>query len=92
MCTIYLLNILHRFLIYLKYTPSVTIMSRPFMLIIIFEYTYNMVVHIFTKYTFMNNNIPKYIPWNTQNTPFYIHKVVIIGTTTTKFTRFLKPK
>jgi hypothetical protein len=44
---IYLVNILHKTLISSKYTlTSVTIISRPFMLIIIFEYKYNMVVHI----------------------------------------------
>jgi len=44
---IYLVNILHKFLIYSKYTLiSVTIMLRPFMLIIILDYTCNMVVHV----------------------------------------------
>jgi len=38
MGTIYLVNILHKILIYPKYTLcSVTIISRPFMLIIILE-------------------------------------------------------
>jgi hypothetical protein len=60
---IYLENILHKILIYSKYTLfNVTIMSRPFMLIIILEYTYNMVVHINPKYTFINPNTPNYIP------------------------------
>jgi len=60
---IYLANILHKILIYSKYTLfSVTIMSRPFILIIILEYTYNMVVHINSKYTFINLNTPNYIP------------------------------
>jgi hypothetical protein len=31
------------------------------MLIIIFEYTSNMVVHINSKYTFINPNTPNYI-------------------------------
>jgi hypothetical protein len=63
MGTIYLAKILHKFLIYLKYTLfSVTIISRPFMLIIIFEYKSNMVVHIHSKYTFINLNTPNYIP------------------------------
>jgi hypothetical protein len=31
-----------------------TIISRPFVIIIIFEYTYNMVVRIHSKYTFIN--------------------------------------
>jgi len=63
MGTIYLTNILHKNLIYSKYTQfSVTIISKPFMLIIILEYTYNMVVHINSKYTFINPNIPNYIP------------------------------
>jgi hypothetical protein len=44
---IYLTNILHKILIYSKYTLfSVTIISRPLMIIIILEYTSNMVVHI----------------------------------------------
>jgi len=47
MGTIYLTNILHEILIYSKYTLiSVTIILRPFMLIMILEYTCNMVVHI----------------------------------------------
>jgi hypothetical protein len=51
------------FLIYSKYTLIViTIISRPFMLIILFEYTCNMVVHIHLKYTFINFNTPNYIP------------------------------
>ena len=59
MDTIYLLNILHKMLIYSKYTLiSVTIKSRPFMLIIIFEYTCDMVVYIHSKYTFINPNTP----------------------------------
>jgi len=63
MGTIYLVNILHKSLIYSKYTLiSVTIISRPFMLIIILEYTCNMVGHIHSKYTFMNPNTPNYIP------------------------------
>jgi hypothetical protein len=58
----YLTNILHIILIYSKYIPfNVTIMSRPLMLIIIFEYTSNMVVHILLKYTFKNPNRPNYI-------------------------------
>jgi hypothetical protein len=77
MGTIYLVNILHKILIYSKYTLiSVTIISKPFMLIIIFEYTCNMVVHIHFKFTFINPNTPNYIPWNSQNTPLYIHMVV----------------
>jgi hypothetical protein len=63
MGTIYLAKILHKILIYSKYTLfSVTIISRPFMQIIIFEYTYNMVVYIHSKYTFINFNTPNYIP------------------------------
>jgi len=63
MGTIYLTNILHKILIYSKYTLfSVTIISRPFILIIILEYTFNMVVHIYSKYTFINFNTPSYIP------------------------------
>ncbi len=45
------------------------------MLIIIFEYTCNMVVHIHSKYTFINHNTLDYIPYNSQNAPLYIHKV-----------------
>jgi len=60
---IYLTNILHKILIYSKYTLfSVTIISRPFMLTIIFEYTSNMVLHIKSKYTFINPNTPNCIP------------------------------
>jgi len=79
MGTIYLANILHKILIYSKYTLfSVTIISRPFMLIIIMlEYTFNMVVHINSKYTFINHNTPNYIIYNSQNTPFYTHRVAI---------------
>jgi hypothetical protein len=66
MGTTYLVNILHKILIYSKYTLiNVTIIPRPFMLIIILEYTCNMVVHIHSKYTFINFN-----------TFLYIHKVV----------------
>jgi hypothetical protein len=62
MGTIYLVNILHKILIYSKYTLiSVTIIFRLFMLILLFEYTCNMVVHI-SKYTFININTPNYIP------------------------------
>jgi len=62
MGTIYLANILHTILIYSKYIPfSVTIILRPFMIIIIFEYTYNMVVCIHSKYKFINPNTPNFI-------------------------------
>jgi hypothetical protein len=55
MGTIYLTNILHTILLYSKHIAfNVTIKSRPFMIIIIFEYTSNMVVHIHSKYTFIN--------------------------------------
>jgi hypothetical protein len=58
---IYLTNISHKILIYSKYSLfSVTIISKPFM--IIFEYTYNMVVHINSKYTYINRNTSNYIP------------------------------
>jgi len=51
MGTIYLVNILHKILIYSKYTLiNVTIILKPFMLRIIIEYTCNMVVHIHSKY------------------------------------------
>jgi hypothetical protein len=59
---IYIVNILHKILIYSKYTLiNVTIILRSFMLIIILEYTCNMVVHIQSKYTFVNPNTPNYI-------------------------------
>jgi hypothetical protein len=46
---------LHKILIFSKYTLfSVTIISRPFILIIILDYTSNMVVHINSKYTFIH--------------------------------------
>jgi hypothetical protein len=62
MGTIYLINSLHKILIYAKYTLiSVTIILKSFMLIIIFEYTCNMVVHIHSKYIFINFNAPNYI-------------------------------
>jgi hypothetical protein len=62
MDTIYFANILHKSLIYSKYTLfSVTIILRPFMIIIILEYMYNMVVHINSKYTFKNPNASNYI-------------------------------
>jgi hypothetical protein len=47
MGTIHFVNILHKILIYSKYTLIIaTIILRPFMLIIILEYACNMVVHI----------------------------------------------
>jgi hypothetical protein len=59
---IYLANILHTILIYSTYILfNVTIISRPFMLIIILEYTSNMVIHIISKNTFINPNTPNYI-------------------------------
>jgi hypothetical protein len=45
------------------------------MLIILLEYKCNMVVHIHSKYTFININIPNYIPYNSQNIPLSIHRV-----------------
>jgi hypothetical protein len=62
MGTIYLVNILHKILIYSKYRLiSVTIILKPFMLIILLEYTCNIVVHIQSKCTFINLNTPNYI-------------------------------
>jgi hypothetical protein len=56
MGTIHLVNMLHKTLIYSKYTLiNVTIILRPFMLIILLEYTCNM-VHTLSKYTFINLN------------------------------------
>jgi len=43
------------------------------MLIILLEYTCN-IVHIHS-YTFINLNIPNYIPYNSQNTPLYTQRV-----------------
>jgi len=75
MGTIYLIKILHKILIYSKYTLiSVTIMLTPFLLIILFEYTCNMIVHIHSKYTFIN--------FNTHNVFLRIHKIhlcILIG-------------
>jgi hypothetical protein len=65
MGAIYLVNILHIILIYSKYTYSITIILRPFILIIILEYICNMVVHIHLEYMFVNFNIPNYISENT---------------------------
>jgi len=60
MGTIYLVKILHKILILSKYTLiHVTIILRPFMLIIILEYICNMIVHIHSKYTFISPNTPK---------------------------------
>jgi hypothetical protein len=77
MGAIYLVNILYEILIYSKYTSSVTIILMPFMLIITLEYICNMVVDIHSLYTFVNLNVPNYIPWNTQNTPLYIYRPAI---------------
>jgi hypothetical protein len=58
-----LINILYKILIYSKYTQiSLTIILRPFMSKILFEYTCNMVVHIHSKYTFINLNTPNHNP------------------------------
>jgi len=60
---IYLVNILNKILIYSKYSPiNVTIILRLSMWIILLEYTWNMVVHIHSKYTFINISTPNYIP------------------------------
>jgi hypothetical protein len=78
MGTIYLANILHKSLIYSKYTLfNVTIISNLFILIIILEYTSNMVVDINSKYMFINLNTLNYIFYNSLNTPLYIHRVAI---------------
>jgi hypothetical protein len=77
MGTIYLVNILHKILIYSKYTLiSVTIILRPFMLIIILEYTCNMVIHINSYYKFINHDTFNYIFLNSQNILLYTHRVV----------------
>ncbi len=63
MGTIYLVYFLQKNLIYSKYTLiSITIILRPFMLIMLFEYTCNMLVHIHSKYTSISLNTPNYIP------------------------------
>jgi hypothetical protein len=65
MGTIYLVNILYKILIYSKYTLiSVSMILKSFMLIILLEYTCNMVVHIHSKYTFINFNTLNYTPQN----------------------------
>jgi len=46
------------------------------MLIIILEYTCNMIIHIHSKYTFVNLDIPNYIIYNIKNTPLYMHRVI----------------
>jgi hypothetical protein len=62
MGTIYLANILRTILIHSKYISfNVTIISRPFMIIIIFEYIFNMGVHMHSKYIFINLNTRNYI-------------------------------
>jgi hypothetical protein len=46
---------LHKIVIYSKYTISVTIILRPFMqIIIIIEYKYKLVIPIHSKYIFVN--------------------------------------
>jgi len=47
------------------------------MLIISLQYTCNMGVHIHSKNTFVNPNIPNYTPSNTQNTPLHTHRAMI---------------
>jgi hypothetical protein len=46
------------------------------MLIIIFEYTCNMAIHIHSKYTFVDLNVLDYINCNTQNTSLYNYRVM----------------
>jgi len=77
MAVIYLVHIVQKILICSKYTLNVTIIWRPFILIIIFEYTCNNIVHMHSKYTFVNPNIFKYVLYNTQNTPLYTHRAMI---------------
>jgi len=63
MGTIYLTNILHKIWIYSKYRLfNVTIISRPFILIMLIEYTSNMVVRIHSEYKFINPNTSNYNP------------------------------
>jgi len=47
------------------------------MIIIIFEYTSNMVVRIHSKYIFINPKTPNYILLKSQNAPLYTYKVAI---------------
>jgi len=57
---VYLTNILHIILICSIDIPfNVTMISRPFILILILEYTSNMVVHTFD--TLINPNTPNFI-------------------------------
>jgi hypothetical protein len=73
----YLENILHKILIYLKYTLfNVTIITRSFMLIMILEYTFNMIAHIKSKYTLIYCNTPNHIVYNSKNTPLYTHEII----------------
>lgn len=46
------------------------------MLIITFECTCNMAIHIHSKYTFVDINVPNYIPCNAQNTSLYNFRVM----------------
>jgi hypothetical protein len=54
------------------------------MLIIVLDYTCNIVIHIYIEYLFVNSNLSNYTFYNTQNTPLYIHwvttKLVIFAT------------
>jgi hypothetical protein len=62
MGTIYLTNILRTILLYSKYIPfNVTIILRPFMMIIIFEDAYNMVVLYTFKIYIYKYFTPNYI-------------------------------
>jgi len=49
-------------------------------IIIIFEYTYNLISRIQSKYIFVNPNKHNYIPYNTQNTRLYTYRVATNGT------------
>jgi hypothetical protein len=45
------------------------------MLIKILEYTCNMVVHMYSKYVFINLHTSNYIPYNLENIPLYTHRL-----------------
>ncbi len=61
MGTIYLVNTLRRTSIYSKHIFNVTIILKPFMLIIKFEYICNLDGHIHSKYLFVNFNMHNFI-------------------------------
>jgi hypothetical protein len=76
MVTMYLLNILHRTLIYQNI--YLVEYENYLMFIIILEYTWNMAIHTHSKYTFVNPNIYIQLYFlNTQNALLNTHKAII---------------